>query len=125
METNWKYVKPLENKNVVKEYLRKNNINLPEDMIEVLQKHNGGRPANKRILTSTNREYVFKTLLSYNEGDKETVYSVYPEPFRKLGLYPIASDAAGNYVCFDVVNHVYVLYNHESDRVEKIIEMPI
>ena len=125
MEKNWKYVKPLEDKDAVKEFLRKYHINLPKSMIEILETYNGGRPADKRILTTAKREYVFKTLLSYNKNDKETIYSMYPEPFRKLGLYPIASEAAGNYVCYDVTTRNWVLYNHERDRVERVVEMAL
>ena len=125
MEKNWKYVKPLEDSDSVRAFLKKYRINMPKSMIETLETYNGGRPADKRILTSAKREYVFKTLLSYNENDKETIYSVYPDPFRKLGLYPIASEAAGNYVCYDVTNRNWVLYNHEVDRVERVVEMAI
>ena len=124
MEMEWKYVKPLKKPTAISEFLRKYHIVLPQDSVELLQKYNGGRPANKRILTVNNREYVFKTLLSYNADDIETIYRVYPEPFRKLGLLPVASDAAGNYVCFDQTTNFWVLYNHETDRVERIVEMP-
>ena len=125
MEQRWKYVKPLENTLVIREYLKKYHISLPDDIVELLEKYNGGRPANKEIITETNREYVFKTLLSYNKGDKETIYSVYPEPFKKRGLYPVASDAAGNYICYEQERHTWVLYNHEVDKVEKITEMAL
>ena len=83
MEKNWKYVKPLEDRDSVRAFLKKYRINMPKSMIETLETYNGGRPADKRILTSAKREYVFKTLLSYNENDKETIYGVYPDPFRK------------------------------------------
>lgn len=125
MEDNWKYVKTLENRDAVRLFLEKYRIDLPRFIVQTIETYNGGRPSNKHIFTSANREYVFKTLLSYNKNDKETIYSVYPEPFRKLGLFPIASDTAGNYVCFDVTNRNWVLYNHESDQVESVLEMAI
>ena len=72
MELSWKYDKPLNNPIAVKSFLDKNSIILPDSLIEIMEKHNGGRPSDKAIITDTNQEYVFKAMLSYNEGDKET-----------------------------------------------------
>lgn len=125
MEKSWKYVKKLENPMVVREYLEEHNIKLPEILVNCIEKYNGGRPENKVIRTSTNGEHVFKTLLSYNHNDKETIYGIYPELFRDTNLFPVASDAAGNYICYDLVDGKYVFYNHEIDEVEDITEMTL
>ncbi len=121
----WKYVKKLKNPNDVVEFLRKYNIVLPKQLVTCMERFNGGRPSEKEIITITSREYVFKTMLSYNSNDKDTIYSVYPGVFGETDWYPLASDAAGNFVCYDTSNKKYVLYNHEIDRVEEIIKMAL
>ena len=124
MSITWKYVKPLEDNNLVRAYLADHHISIPEDMISIMEKYNGGRPSDKQIITSENREYVFKSLLSYNKNDLETIYDVYPEVFSNTSLYPIGSDAAGNFVCFDTSSKKYVFFNHETEKVETIKRMP-
>ena len=120
MNTTWKYVKPLENAFAVKDYLNKYHICLPDNLISILERYNGGRPSEKQIVTSKNKEYVFKALLSYNKNDSETIYKIYPELFGKTSLYPIGSDAAGNFICYDTNAMKYVLFNHETETVEII-----
>lgn len=104
---------------------KKHKVSLPFSLIEIMEKYNGGRPSEKAILTDTNWEYVFKSMLSYNEDDKESIYSIYPALFKETDLFPFASDAAGNFICFDLRTKKYLLYNHESDKCENIIEMTI
>lgn len=125
MELTWKYVKPLNDPAAVKKFLDKHKVCLPASLIEIMEKYNGGRPSDKTIITDTNREYVFKSLLSYNEVDKETVYSVYPELFKDTNWFPFASDAAGNFICYDMKKEIYVLYNHETDQGENITKMAL
>ena len=124
METIWKYVKPLNNPLAVKQFLKAYNIELPQRLIESMEDHNAGRPSKKRIITSTGREYVFKAMLSYNRQDKETIFNVYPELFQGTSWFPVASDAAGNFVCFDLKSKKYILLNHETGEGEIIVKMP-
>jgi len=124
MNIEWKYIKPLKELTAVRDYLIENEINLPEQLIEMIEKNNGGRPSDKQILTPAVREYVFKSLLSYNKEDKETVYDIYSNLFINSTLYPLGSDAAGNFVCYDVAEGKLKLYNHETDKTEDIIKMP-
>ena len=123
MNVTWKYVKPLQEKDSVKLFLDSNNICLPDDLVRILEENNGGRPSEKAVITDTNREYVFKSLLSYNKGDLETIYSFFPELFVDTTLYPIGSDSAGNFICFDYKANKYVLLNHETNKVEMIKQM--
>ena len=95
----WKYVKKLEDNTSVKNFLNEYNITLPEKIVNLLEEYNGGRPSEKGIITNTKREYVFKSLLSYNKNDKETIYNVYPDLFKEVPLYPIGTDSAGNFIC--------------------------
>lgn len=124
MNTVWKYVKPLEEEEAIKTFLAEKNINLPGTLITLLERYNGGRPSDKDFETKSGREYVFKSLLSYNRGDRETIYDVYDALFSDKTLFPIGSDAAGNIVCYNTVTGRYELYNHETDSTEEIINLP-
>lgn len=97
---------------------------LPAELVTIIEQFNGGRPFEKDIVTENNKAFVFKSLLSYNSDDKETIYSVYPELFKESSLYPIGSDAAGNFVCYDCKKQSFCMLNHETDEVDKIVRMP-
>ena len=62
-------------------------------------------------------------MLSFNEKDRETIYSIYPRFFEGSNLFPIASDAAGNFICYDLKIRKFVLLNHENNQTELITEM--
>ena len=98
--TTWKYVKPLQSKNAVTDYLAAVGVELPQPLVSLLTLYNGGRPSSKDFYTVGGHEYVFKSLLSYNENDLETVYRIYPDLFQGTQLYPIGSDPAGNFICY-------------------------
>lgn len=121
---NWKYIKTLKNRSAVRDFLAENQVELPFKLVEILEEFNGGRPENKDFITSTGREYVFKSLLSYNEKDKETIYKVYPDLFMNTSLFPIGTDPAGNFICYDHKSKKYVLLNHETASTEDIMKMP-
>ena len=123
MEITWKYIKPLDDPSAVMNFLKAYNVELPDKLTESIEKFNGRRPSEKQIITSSKREYVFKSMLSYNRNDKETIYSVFPELFKGTQLFPFASDAAGNFICYDMKLKRCVLLNHESNQAETIIEM--
>lgn len=124
MDNTWKYVKPLKRADAVQNYLEENHIDLPQKLIHIMETYNGGRPSVKRLVTSKGTEYAFKALLSYNEGDKETIYNIYPVLFKNTPLFPIGSDGAGNFVCYQMNSKTYVLWNHETILEEQIIEIP-
>jgi hypothetical protein len=125
MALTWKYVKTLNDPMAVKTFLNKNNLSLPKSLIEILEKYNGGRPSDKMILTEAKREYVFKSILSYNEDDKENIYNIYMDLFKRSEYFPFASDAAGNFICYDIKTGKLVLYNHETNNVEIILKFPL
>ncbi len=125
MEITWKYVKPLKDPKAVKSFLAKYKIDLPTSLVDIMEKYNGGRPSDKVVVTDTKREYVFKSMLSYNSDDKETIYKIYPDLFKETDWFPFASDAAGNFICYDVKKKKCVLYNHETDKGEAITEMAL
>ena len=120
----WKYVKPLRFDNVVSDFLRLHNISLPDPLLACITKNNGGRPSEKLFNTDQGKEYVFKTLLSYNEEDLECIYRFFPTVFDGTSLYPIGIDSSGNFVCFDTSNGNYILLNHETG-VRELISLHI
>ncbi len=122
MNIEWKYVKPLHDKNSVQFFLKQNNIVLPSHIVTVIEKYNGGRPSDKLIKTADGREHVFKSLLSYNDDDLETVYDIYPL-FKNTSYYPLASDPAGNFICYDVKTEHCYFYNHEIDTYIEILSI--
>ncbi len=115
----WKYVKPLQDVNVVEEFLTDKGIELPQTLVDCLKENNGGRPSVKVFDTDVRKEYVFKNLLSYNEADVENIYDIYPL-FKNSQYYPIGMDSSGNFVCYDLTVRRYILFNHETDDVEII-----
>lgn len=117
----WKYIKPLKDLDSVDKFLDKYNIELPDDLVKCIKCNNGGRPSEKLFDTDMGKEYVFKSLLSYNEGDSECITKVYPKLFEGTKLYPIGSDASGNFVCFDCEKRKYVLLKHETNSIEVIM----
>ena len=119
-EMTWKYVKPLKKSDAVDSFLRKYSITLPKELVKCIANNNGGRPSEKLFDTNKGKEYVFKSLLSYNDDDVECIYRVYPRLFEGTSLYPIGTDASGNFVCFDTVEEKYILLKHETNSKEVI-----
>lgn len=109
----WKYVKPLKNANAIDVFEKEHAVSFPADLREILFKNNGGRPSLKYYDTKTEKDKEFKTLLSFNEEDIETVYKHYPLDTSDKSLIPFASDPAGNY--FVLKDNSIYLWNHESD----------
>lgn len=122
MSVEWKYVKPLQDKMIVSTFLIEHSIVLPLELVKVLESYNGGRPSDKRIVVSDGTEFVFKSLLSYNKDDLETVYSIYPI-FEETSCFPFATDPSGNMICYDTKKEKYVLYEHETDNFVEIVSM--
>lgn len=119
----WKYVKPLGTEQAIEQFESSYNVKLPLDLVAVFKQYNGGRPDKKGFNTSVKKERVLKTLLSFNEGDLETIYKAYdvlkPEDDK---LIPFASDPAGNYICYQVTDESIVFWEHETNTKEKIAD---
>lgn len=109
----WKYVKPLKNANAIEVFEKEHAVSFPADLREILFKNNGGRPSLKYYDTKTEKDKEFKTLLSFNEEDIETVYKHYPLDTSDKSMIPFASDPAGNY--FVLKDNSIYLWKHESD----------
>lgn len=116
----WKYVKPLKDPDTVHKFLAKHHIQLPGNLITCIIDNNGGRPSDNFLCTEQGTETAFKSLLSYNESDLETIYSFYPSQFTNNALYPLGTDVCGNFICYDTQTGSYILWNHETDKKEII-----
>lgn len=118
----WKYVKPLENEEIVTLYLEKENLKIPKELIECLKSNNGGRPSINAFDTNVAKERVFKSLLSFNYNDFETIHIVYNSFFREKKLFPFATDPSGNYICVVLEDNSIVYFEMESQKIEQIAD---
>lgn len=110
----WKYIKPLQDADAVKDFEQEAGTTLPSDLKALVGKYNGGRPARHTYDTATERGKVFKTLLSFNRGDAENVYKYRDVDTKNKDMIPIASDPAGN--LFVLKGGKVYLWNHETDE---------
>ncbi len=111
---NWKYVKELKDSSSIDKFEKKHGFSYPKDLKSVLLSCNGGRPELKYYDTASEKDKEFKTLLSFNESDIETVYKSYPLDSSDKTLIPFASDPAGNF--FVLKNNEIHLWKHEVDK---------
>jgi cell wall assembly regulator SMI1 len=118
----WKYVEPLNNEEAISMFEFENSIKLPNDIISCVKQNNGGRPNKDTFDTQFSKERVFKTLLTYNKGDIEDVFSAF-DMLKEEGhnLIPLASDPGGNFICYDTINGI-VLWLHETNTTEIIAD---
>ena len=85
-----------------------------------MEEHNSGHPSTKGFDTDIDKGYVFNSIYSYNPDDANSIYRTYECVFKGTDLYPIAIEASGNTVCFDLNRKQLVLWNHESEEAETI-----
>jgi cell wall assembly regulator SMI1 len=115
----WKYVKELTNKSAVDEFEKKNKVSFPTDLKNCIKANNGGRPDKNIFDSEKTKERVFKTLLSFNENDIETIYKYYPVIKKEMpSLVPFAIDSFGNFLCINENKVVFFL--HETDEIENV-----
>lgn len=117
----WKYVKPLKDAMVAKNFWKEHAVQLPMSLERCLISNNGGRPSVFLFDTNVRKEYVFQSLFSYKKEDKCNIYNVYPGEFENTSLFPIGLEAAGNIICYEMDTKKYVLWNHENGGTENIL----
>lgn len=111
---NWKYKEPLKDKNVFKEIEDKYDIKIPDTLKRLVIDANGATPEKYRVVVN-NTERVFATVLSYNRGDSDNVYTSL-DRFVKKGLLPFGEDPFGNIFCIELKSNKVVFWNHELDK---------
>ncbi len=117
----WKFKEPLEDENIIENFETEYGYQINDKLKEFLIKNNGGIP-NKRIFDSPRQGLIISNLLSFNKDGEETVYMVLKnfQENGKLSMLPFATDGFGNFIC--IKNDQIVLWNHESDLIEKIAD---
>lgn len=115
---NWKYVSPLKEGGEVDMMELKYHFRLPEDLKKCLEENNAGVPSKSTFDMGENTGMVFGGLLSFNEGDVDSIFDYIAmfeaEDGKGLKMFPFALDPAGNFFC--VENSKIVFYNHEEDK---------
>lgn len=110
----WKYVKPLVEADSVEKFEAAHGVSIPPDLKRVIKDSNGGRPSLKYYDLPGEKDKEFKTLLSFNESDAETIYKSYQRiDSSDKSMLPFASDSAGN--LFVIKDGKVCLWQHESD----------
>ena len=110
----WKYVKPLVKEESIAEYEKMTGVSLPDDIKTTIRTNNGGRPSFKYYDIAAEHDKEFKSLLSFNKDDIESVFSLYPLDSSDKHLVPFATDPAGN--CFVIKDGKIFLWLHEVDK---------
>lgn len=99
-------------------------ILLPNTYKAFLQHNHGARPSKKRFDSNQQEGHVLKTFLPITEQNKGNILEVLSWLKGRLSakLLPIASDQAGNYLCFDFTTSEpeIVLWNHETLETEYV-----
>ena len=113
----WKYVSPLKEGSEVDVLELKYCFVLPEDLKECIVKNNAGVPSLAAFDVGENKGMIFGGLLSFNEGDVDSIYDYIhlfeTDDGKSLKMLPFALDPAGNFLCIE--NNKVVLYDHEQD----------
>ena len=124
MNINWRYVKPLEDQNLIEEFEYRVGYKFSDTFKKCVMENNGGRPSLSIFDTAKLKERELKLLLSFNKNDKENIWNTNEWVESDVGfgknLIVFADDNFGNLICFDVSNDNVVFWNHETDTVEFI-----
>lgn len=118
----WKYISPIKNDADIDVLEIKYHYALPADLKECIIKNNAGMPNPAKFDTKDSKNRIFGGLLSFNEGDTDSIYD-YIDLFvlqdgSGLKMFPFGLDPFGNFYC--VKDNKIVFYEHESDKGEVI-----
>ena len=119
----WKYVHGLKKEAAADLLEIKYCFRLPDSLKECIKKHNGGMPVPSKADSQSGNKYVFGGLLSFNEGDDDSVYdfiSMFKEENGNgLKMFPFGLDPFGNFFCVKKDGSV-VFWNHEDESEDRI-----
>ena len=114
----WDFIIPLLDEKAIKRFEIKNAFQLPSDLKQCIEKNNAGMPDKETFDTEMAKGRVIKGLLSFNEGDEESIYD-FIDFFKENGeikMFPFALDPFGNLICLK--NGKVVLWLHETKKIE-------
>ena len=116
MNLDWKYVEPLDEKQLSK--IEKHfGLSLPEDYKKLLVECNRGKPTLERFDTELQKECVLDYMIDLEET-VATAQAIPPD-----NLIPIGSDPFGNFIAFKIADEridSVVFWEHERDEVYRI-----
>lgn len=118
----WEYVSPIKN-NAIENFKSMYNVDIPADLFNVIKLNNGGMPSLSAIDNLQGKAYVFGGLLSFNDGDDDSVYDfidMFVDENNKLKMLPFGLDPFGNFYC--IKENKVVFYNAEEDTTELMAE---
>lgn len=112
-----KYIKPIKNQDAIELFQEQLGFKLPHEYISFIKINNGGRPDLNVIVLKSGVEKVVNKFLSFNESDKENIFSAKGRTEEDdKELVPFAVDPAGNYYCFK--RDEVFFYNHEDGELQ-------
>ena len=121
--TNWRYVKPLEDKNQLVETERTFGSYFGSAYVLAVIENNGGRPPVDSYNTNLTKERTIKSLLSYNKDDFGNIYKAIQIVDKiRDDVFPFATDDFGNYICFRKKDSSIVFLDFETGELEKITD---
>ncbi len=113
----WSNVRPLKKGSEIDVLEIKYLFKLPDDLKECLKHNNGGIPYPCSFDFGKNKGKVFGGLLSFNEGDYDSIYDVigrFETSDNKVKMFPFGIDPAGNLLC--VKDGEIVFYYAETEE---------
>ena len=113
----WKYVHELKDDSAADMLEIDYWFRRPKSLKACVREHNAGMPVPSKIDSPFGNRYVFGGLLSFNEGDADSVYD-YIGLFKNedgtgLKMFPFGLDPFGNFFCVKKDGSV-VFWNHED-----------
>ena len=120
----WKYDEPLTDENLITEFETKSGFTFPPSYRSLVIEHNGARPDKKIFNTDSDEGHVFGNLLSFNKADTknlniwETNKNMPTDIDSKYIAF--ATDAFGNWICFNAEDGSIVFIDHDNSSIENI-----
>lgn len=120
----WKYDEPLTDENLITEFETKSGFTFPPSYRSLVIEHNGARPDKKIFNTDSDEGHVFGNLLSFNTSDTknlniwETNKNMPTDIDSKYIAF--ATDAFGNWICFNAEDGSIVFIDHDNSSIENI-----
>lgn len=120
----WKYGHGAIERDVITQVEERFGVQFPQEYVEVALQHHGAAAIPNTFDVDVYGEAVFNRVLSYDPSKPNYIVDVYEGVKDRLleGVYPFASDAFGNLICFDYrqllgkdpQQPAIVLWDHEA-----------
>ena len=120
----WKYVKPLQSKDLIQKFEHLVGYRFPLAYKRCVLHHNGGRPERRGFDTVRCAGRELKAFLSFNYDDPETVWKAreWNKDMLCDKFIAFAIDNFGNQICFDTDNGHVVFLRSEDYLVEHVAD---